>query len=86
MIKAKWWMYYFWQVNGSLVQYRIDKSKNRVQHIQNENEDKIEIDEVKIIEITAHSLAMCVFLQQRSLINRSSTERTVTNYEENEQF
>jgi len=86
MIKQKWWMYYFWQVNGSLVQYRIDKSKNRVQHILNEDAIKIDIDEVKVIEITAHSLAMCVFLQQRSLSNKTGAERNVTNYVENEQF
>ena len=46
----------------------------------------IDIDEVKVIEITAHSLAMCVFLQQRSLSNKTGAERNVTNYVENEQF
>jgi len=87
MIKQKWWMYYFWQVNGSLVQYRIDKSKNRTPYTNNENGEKVDIDEVKVIELVANSLAMCVFLQQRNLVaNKVGTERNVTTYDENEQF
>lgn len=76
-IKQKWWMYFVWLINGTLVQHRIDKSKNRLLSIEDsegEEAKKIKPMDTEVLEITARSVAMCVFLQMKSLQNTAQRE------------
>ncbi len=87
-IKNKWWMYYVWLINGALVQHRIDKQKNRllsVEDSEGEEAKKIKPIDTEVLEITARSVAMCVFLQMKALQNNNQNQsRTdnLVNYDE----
>ena len=90
-MKQKWWMYYVWLINGSLVQHRIDKSKNRllsVQDLESEEAKNIKPDDTEVLEITARSVAMCVFLQQKALQPKSQNTRSdnLANFDEDASF
>ena len=91
MMKQRWWLYYVWLINGGLVQHRIDKKNNRlitVDDLFSESNKAIKPEDVEVIEITARSVAMSVFLQQKNLIqsigeNKNSREDNLANYDEN---
>ena len=90
MIKQRWWVYFLWLINGGLVQHRIDKSKNRllvIEDLDSEIGKNIKPQDVEVIEIAARSVAMCVFLQQKNLLQNISntntrSDQSVVNYDE----
>ena len=94
MIKQRWWVYFLWLINGGLVQHRIDKSKNRLLTIEDteSDEDKqIKPEDVDVLEIAARSVAMCVFLQQKNLLQNvsqrsSRSDQNIVNYDEESTF
>ena len=78
-MKQRWWIYFVWLINGGLVQHRIDKSKNRlltVEDLQSDDAKKIKPEDVEVLELSARSVAMCVFLQQKNLLQNSYVKKS----------
>ena len=93
MMKQRWWIYFVWLINGGLVQHRIDKSKNRllsVEDLESDDDKKIKPQDVEVLEIAARSVAMCVFLQQKNLLQNTSTrtsrDENLVNFDQDSTF
>jgi|TARA_Y100000294_G_C8559143_1_gene338395 hypothetical protein len=94
MIKQRWWVYFLWLINGGLVQHRIDKSKNRlltIEDTESDDDKQIKPEDVDVLEITARSVAMCVFIQQKNLLQNVSQRNTrsdqdIVSYDEDSTF
>ena len=76
--------------NVNLLDIVIDKSKNRllaIEDLESEIGKNIKPQDVEVIEIAARSVAMCVFLQQKNLLQNISntntrSDQSVVNYDE----
>ena len=93
MMKQRWWIYFVWLINGGLVQHRIDKSKNRlltVEDLQSDDAKKIKPEDVEVLELSARSVAMCVFLQQKNLLQntspKTSRDDNLVNFDQDSTF
>ena len=93
MMKQRWWIYFVWLINGGLVQHRIDKSKNRlltVEDLQSDDAKKIKPEDVDVLELSARSVAMCVFLQQKNLLQntspKTSRDDNLVNFDQDSTF